>query len=150
MKKPIFYTWPLTVLMAITIFTGCSTSADKDKIAETNVTTTNEELQQAKQQELNAEYPAFKKDAEVKIAANDKRIAELRGNLSASGKSPLDDMRRQKIDDLQKRNADLRARLYGYEKERSDWLTFKTKFNQDADKLRDAFRDFGNDLKKKD
>ena len=139
---------PIAVLMA-TIFTSCETPAQKEQVAQANVEGAKEELQQAKQQELNAEYPAFKKDAEVRIADNDKRIADLRANLSQSGKSPMDDMRRQKIDDLQKRNADLRARLYGYEKERSDWQTFKTKFNQDADNLHNAFKDFGNDLKKK-
>jgi hypothetical protein len=148
MKKTI-YTLAVTAIMTGTALASCESPAQKQEIAANNVSVANEELQQAKQQELNAEYPAFKKDAELKITANDKRIAELREKLSASGKSPLDDIRRQRIDDLQKRNAELRARLYGYEKERSDWLTFKAKFNQDADNLRDAFKDFGNDLKKK-
>jgi len=147
MKKTI-YSLSVITFMAGGALMSCESAAQKQQIAANNVVAAKEELQQAKQQELNAEYPAFKKEAELKIAANDKHIAELRTKLS--GKSPMDDMRRQKIDDLQKRNAELRARLYGYEKERTDWLAFKAKFNNDADNLRDAFRDFGNDLKKKE
>jgi hypothetical protein len=147
--KPTIFTLPLTVLMAITIFTSCETPAQKEQLAQANVTGANEELQNAKQQQVNAEYPAFKKDAEIKIADNDKQVANLRVKLAKPGKSPLDDMRRQKIDNLEKQNADLRSQLYGYEKGPSDWTAFKLKFNHDADNLRDAFRDFGNDLKKK-
>ena len=140
---------PAAVLMAVTVFASCETPAQKQQVAQANVEGATEELQQAKQQEVNAEYPAFKKDAEIKIAGNDKQIADLRVKLAQPGKSPLDDMRRQKIDNLEKQNADLRSELYGYEKGPSDWTAFKLKFNHDEDRLHNAFRDFGNDLKKK-
>ena len=148
MKKTI-YMLPAAVLMAVTVFASCETPAQKQQVAQANVEGATEELQQAKQQEVNAEYPAFKKDAEIKIAGNDKQIADLRVKLAQPGKSPLDDMRRQKIDNLEKQNADLRSQLLGYEKGPSDWTAFKLKFNHDSDNLRNAFRDFGNDLKKK-
>lgn len=147
MRKTI-YAMSVASLLACNALASCESPAQKQEVAANNVVVAKEELQQAKQQELNAEYPAFKKKAEIEIAANDKHIAELRAKLAQPGKLPLDDIRRQKIDDLQKRNADLKARLYGYEKERSDWLTFKAKFNHDADDLRNAFNDFGKDLKK--
>ena len=60
----------------------------------------------------------------------------------------MDDFRRKKIEDLKKQNADLRAELYAYEKQPSDWEKFKLKFNHDADNLRDGFKEFGNDMKK--
>jgi|GEM_PF-934879 predicted small lipoprotein YifL len=148
MKKTI-YTLAVTVMMTGTALAGCGPSAPKQEMAETNVTAAKEELQNAKQQQVNAEYPAFKRNAEIKIADNEKQIANLRAKLAQPGKSPMDDMRRQKIDNLEKQNADLRSELYGYEKGPSDWTAFKLKFNHDEDRLHNAFRDFGNDLKKK-
>ena len=147
--KKLIYTAPLfAILMAGMILTGCQTPAQKEDAAKENVQNAKEELKDAKQ-EVNAEYPAFKRDAEVQINANETRIATLREKLNASGgKAPLDPMRKQRIDDLEKRNAELRSRLYGYEKERSDWETFKAGFNADMRKLDNAFTDFGNDLKK--
>ena len=147
--KKLIYTIPLcAVLMAGMILTGCQTPAQKEDAAKENVQNANEQLKDAKQ-EVNAEYPAFKRDAEVQINANENRIATLREKLNTSGgKAPLDPMRKQRIDDLERRNAELRSRLYGYEKERSDWETFKAGFNADMHKLDNAFTDFGNDLKK--
>ena len=141
----IFHTLTLS-LLAGALLVSCQTKEQKVEESKQNVTEAKQDLKDAKQ-ELNAEYPAFKQNAEEQIAANDKRIAQLRENLSQSGNAPLDNVRRQRIDDLEKRNSDLRSRLYGYEKERSDWETFKSKFNEDAAKLNKAFKDFGNDLK---
>lgn len=97
-------------------------------------------------QTLNPEYPAFRKNAEQQIADNDKRIADLRIK-TRPGSDPTDEVRRQKIDDLEKRNADLRSRLFGYEKLHNDWETFKRDFTHDMDNLHDAFRDMGEDMK---
>ena len=135
-----------SVVLTGAILTSCQSKEQKVEDSKQQVVDAKQDLKEAKQ-ELNADYPAFKRDAEEQIAANDKRIAELREKLARSGKAPLDNMRRQRIDELQKENAELRSRLYGYEKERSDWETFKRKFNEDAAKLRQAFKDFGNDLK---
>ena len=144
MKKSIY----TLALISGTILMSCQTPAQKEEAAETKTQATNQDLREAKQQELNAEYPAFRKDADQQITDNEKRIERLRAELDRPGKHPLDDARKQKIDDLEKRNAELRSRLYGYETERSDWTAFKIKFNHDKDNLRDAFKDFGDDLKK--
>lgn len=145
--KKIIYILSFNVLAAGALLSSCQTKEQKVEESKQDVKDAKQELKDARQ-ELNAEYPAFKKDAEEKIAANDKRIAELKEKLAKPGKAPLDDMRKQRIGDLEKRNAELRSRLYGYEKERSDWEAFKRQFNKDMDNLGDAFRDFGNDLKK--
>ncbi len=137
----------INALIAGLVLTACETKEQKVQDAKQDVQNAKQELKDAKN-ELNTEYPSFKKDAEAKIAANDERIAELKAKVNKPGKAPLDDMRRRKIDDLEKRNADLRARLYGYEGVRSDWESFKRDFNHDMDNLSEAFKDFGNDLKK--
>jgi DNA repair exonuclease SbcCD ATPase subunit len=146
MKKTI-YIIMLNAVIAGAFLASCESKEQKVENAKQNVKEAKEELKQTKQ-ELNAEYPAFKRDAEEKILANDKRIAALREKLAKPGKAPLDDAREQRIKDLEKRNAELRRRLYDYEKEHSDWESFKRQFNHDMDNLGDAFRDFGNDLKK--
>ena len=142
MKKTI-YTLGLVAGIALV---SCQTPAQKEEAAEANLQTAKENLSAAKQ-ELNAEYPAFRKDADQQITDNEKEIASLRAKLD-KGKTPIDATRRQKVEDLEKQNADLKSKLYGYEKERTDWLAFKQEFNRQKDKLHDAFRDFGDDLKK--
>jgi Skp family chaperone for outer membrane proteins len=142
MKKSIY---TLGLIAGIALM-SCQTPAQKEEAAEANLQTAKENLATAKQ-DLNAEYPSFRKDADQQITDNEKEITSLRAKLDKD-KTPLDNVRRQKIEDLEKQNADLRSKLYGYEKERTDWLAFKQAFNRDRDKLRDAFRDFGDDLKK--
>jgi chromosome segregation ATPase len=145
--KKIIHALALNVLVAGALLTSCQTKEQKVEESKQDVKDAKQELKDSRQ-ELNAEYPAFKSNAEEQLAANDKRIAVLRAKLAQPGKSPLDDARAQKIDALEKRNAELRSRLSGYENERSDWGAFKSQFNHDADNLSDAFKDFGNDLKK--
>jgi DNA repair exonuclease SbcCD ATPase subunit len=143
--KKIIQSLAIAPIIITSLLTAGNIKAQSVEAAKENVKESKEQLKQA---QLNAAYPAFKKNAENKIAENESHIDNLKAKLAEPGKSPLDDMRRQKIEDLRKQNADLRAELYGYEKERSDWETFKAKFNHDADKLGKAFTDFGNDLKK--
>ena len=150
MKKSIY----TLALISGTILMSCQTPAQKEKEAQENVTSAQQDLKGAQQdlkgaqKDLNAEYPGFRKDAEMQIADNETRIAKLRAKLDKPGKMPLDNARKQRIDDLEKKNADLRSMLNGYETERSDWTAFKAKFNHAKDNVRDAFNDFGDDLKK--
>lgn len=101
-----------------------------------------EDLKEA-QKELSKEYPAFRIEAEAKIDANDKRIAELSAIVNKPGDKLFDDMRRKRIEELKQKNADLRNRLYNYEKEQSDWEVFKREFNRDLDGIVEAFKDLG-------
>ena len=143
MKKTIFYT-ALAAIAASSIFTSCESKEKKVEDAKEDVEDAKQELKET-QSELNAEYPTFKTDAETKIADNEKRIAELREKLNKPGKAPLDEMRKKRIDELEEKNAVLRSRLYGYEKERTDWEAFKREFNHDMEGIRDAFKDLGKD-----
>jgi chromosome segregation ATPase len=142
-----------TALIAGIILTSCQTPAQKEAAAEAKVDTAQSNLNTAKtnldttKAELNPEYPAFRRDADQQIADNDKKISKLRAKLTDTN-SPANDMRSKKIDQLEKQNADLKSRLYGYETERSDWVVFKVRFNHDKDNLNQAFTDFGDDLKK--
>lgn len=142
MKKG-FVTLASIAMVAGATFTACQNKEQKVEDAKENVEDAKQDLREA-QRELNAEYPTFKTDAEQRITANENRIAELRQKINTGGK-PLDNMREQRIKDLEQKNADLRARLYGYEKERSDWEEFKREFNHDMDELGNAISDLGKD-----
>jgi hypothetical protein len=143
MKKA-FYT---LALAAGTILAGCQTPAQKEEAAQVKVNEANQDLKDAKL-ELDAEYPDFRKNAEAQINANDSLITALRIKQDQSGAAPASGERKQKIDDLEKANVELRSRLYGYETQRTSWLDFKREFNRDKDKLSQAVHDFGEDLKK--
>ena len=143
MKKTIFYTAVLAIFTG-SIFTSCDSKQENVEDAKEEVAEAKEELKEA-QRELSAEYPAFKTEAEVRIDANEKRIAELRSVINQPGKKPLDEARAKRIDQLQEENARLKSRLYGYEQERSDWEAFKREFNHDMDELGNSFKDLGKD-----
>ena len=94
------------------------------------------------------EFVAFKSDVNVKIAEDEKRIAELKAKLAKSGEKPMDDMRRKRIEELEISIAELKTRLNDYEKTPSDWEAFKTEFKHDMDAIGDGFKELGNDSKK--
>ena len=150
MKKTIY----MTAVMAGIILASCQTPAQKEEAAEVKVDSAQSDLSNAKsdlkdaKQEVNPEYPAFKRNAEEQIADNDKKIVKLRGKQDASDNTMANNMREKRIDALEKENADLRSRLLAYETQHSDWETFKVSFNHDMDKVNKAFADFGKDLKK--
>jgi len=141
MKKTIYYTAVLAIAAGC-IFSSCQSKTDRENAANKNVQDAKEELKE-EQKELNAEYPAFKTDAESKIASNDKRIGELRTQINKPGKT-FDELRKKRIDELEEKNAQLRSRLNGYETERSDWESFKREFNSDMEGMGEAFKNLGN------
>lgn len=148
MKKTIFAAIA-TACLSGAILTSCESKQEKVQDAQENVNDAKQDLKDAKQDaanDLNAEYPAYKNDMQARIDANDKEIASLQEKLAKSGGSrPLDPARQRRVDELKQRNADLRARLYGYEKEKGDWETFKREFNHDMDELGTSIKDLGKD-----
>jgi chromosome segregation ATPase len=137
MKKQM-YSIAIAAITAGTLFTACQSKEKQVENQETKVENDKQNMQAA-QDSLNAEYPNFRADAEKKITANDEKISRLRDGLNHAGERPLDEARRRKIDDLQRRNADLRARLDTYKTAQGDWATFKAKFDMDMDSLNSAY-----------
>jgi len=148
MKKPI-----LTLALAVLfipgiILTGCKSPTQKAQDAKENVQSAREDLKDAKQEENTTavkaandeEWKAFKIDADAKIKQNELRISELKTKLKKPGKG-LDEADKQRIDALEKRNDDLKSRLSGYDKNKTDWESFKRDFNHDNDGLGTALKD---------
>jgi chromosome segregation ATPase len=155
MKKSIFTLALAGTLIAGTIFTGCQSSAQKESVAQDKVNDAKQDLKEA-QDDAKAEatklagveeWKEFKNDSEIKIRDNEVRIAELKAKLNKPG-TTLDPLYEKRIDTLEKKNRDMKARIYDYEKSQSDWETFKREFNHDMDELGQALKDFTVDNKK--
>jgi hypothetical protein len=141
MKKTISYA-ALALILAGSFTTSCESNVQREKRAQENLLDAQQELRDA-QIALDEEYPAFKIEAEAKIAANEKRIEMLNLVIIHPNDRSLEDARRQKIEVLNQKNRDLRNELKAYEREGSDWKAFKHKFNQDMNGLVDALKEFG-------
>ncbi len=92
------------------------------------------------------EWTAFKKEAEEKIAANERRIEELKVKLKKPGKL-LDKMYEDRIEKLRDRNKELRSKIVTYETTQTDWEKFKEEFNHDVSELGEAINDVFTDNK---
>jgi chromosome segregation ATPase len=144
-----------TLLTSGTAITGCQTSSENVEKAQEKVKDAEQELkvvqkdanEEAMRVASAEEWQAFKDETELKIKGNEVRIAELKNKMKTSGKT-LDSMYEQRITDLEQKNKDLRARMLGYDKNQSNWETFKREFNHDMDELGKALKDLTIDNKK--
>ena len=154
MKKIILTLVVATAFLAGTMLTGCQSSAQKEASARDNVQEAKQDLKNV-QEDANAEaqklanaeeWKTFKSDAEITIRNNEIRIADLKVKLNKPG-TVLDPMYVKKIETLEQQNKDLKKRIEDYEKNQSDWETFKREFNHDMDELGRALKDLTVDNK---
>jgi chromosome segregation ATPase len=154
MKKTIFILSMATSLVLGAILIGCQSSAQKEKTAQDKVQDAKQDLK-AVQNDINTEaqkvataeeWKEFKIKTEEMISNNEKSIAELKAKIKKAGKT-LDALRENRIDKLEQQNRDLKARLEDYEKNQSDWESFKVEFNHDMDELGKALKDLTVDNK---
>lgn len=144
MKKSIFnLAIPITFFAAL-LFTGCQSPAQKVDNAESNLNDANQNLKDAKADEIVAnkkavaaeEWKAFRAETEIKIKDNEARITELRAKKKTTGKT-LDAAYTQRIDTLEQKNLGMRTMMDDYESTNisSDWEEFKREFNHDMEEL---------------
>lgn len=155
MKKTLFILVVTSVFTAGTIFTSCQSSTNKQESAQLKVQDAREDLNQAKK-EANVvdqrvataeEWKLFRSESEVKINANQVRIAELKVKVNKPGEV-LDPMYSKKITALEQQNKDLRTKLFAYEKSQTNWEVFKREFNSDMDNMGEAFKNLTVDNKR--
>ena len=143
MKKNPIITLAIVFLFAAgMMLTFCKSPTQKAEDAKDNVKDAREDLNVAKQKADTAivkaandeVWKAFKIDADAKIKKNELRISELK----VKSKNEAD---KQKVDALETRNAELQNRISDYEKNKTDWESFKRDFNQANDELVIALKD---------
>lgn len=144
--KKIAYLFSTIMLTGSVSMLSCNNTADttdndekKDTVViEDKDNTVNERVATAE------EWAEFKREAEQKIDANEKRIAELREKRKKSGKV-MDKVYEERIEALQERNRNLRLKITNYETNKTDWDRFKEEFNRDMDELGKAIGDIFKD-----
>ena len=148
MKKSI-----LKVAFAITIvaifYNSCASPDQKVDAAQANLQEAKQDLREAKKDSVTAaikaasadEWKLFKNDAEATIKNNEIRIAQLKEKMKNSGDA-MNAVYSKKIDDMEMHNHNLKLKVENYEKNNSDWETFKAEFNHDVNELGQALKDF--------
>lgn len=128
-------------ILSFSMFTSCTSPSEKVEAAQDSANIANENLSIAQQNEAEAEeWKTFKIEANVTIKQNELKIAELRVKMHKSDNS-LSAVYQTRIDTLEKSNEDLKVRISTYDKNHSDWATFKKDFNKDLNDLGQAIKD---------
>ena len=153
MKKTL-YTLALTTLMVGTVLTSCQNTTKKEEAAQDNVEEARDNLNDAKEELSDArklateeEWNSFKASTNATIAENEMKIKEMKARMKKTGTS-IDEDYAQRIDILEQKNNDIKAKIERYKNDTSsDWESFKKEYNSDVDELGEAFRNFTVDNK---
>lgn len=146
MTKPTLTTVVTSIFIAGLLFTGCKSTAQKEDDAEEKVADAKADLKDAQDNSATAaqktataeEWKIFKLETELKIKKNELQIANLKTSMNKPGKA-MDAALAQRIANLEQKNTDLKNRVIFYEKNNTDWNTFKSEFNHDMEELSRAF-----------
>jgi chromosome segregation ATPase len=131
------------------ILLSCQSTTEKEEKATEDVQEAKHELADVKK-DIKAdsieaikteEWRIFRNEADARIRSNDIRIAALKKKIEKPG-NKMDAEYPQSILDLEKKNKDLRDRMDAYEKNQSDWESFKREYNHDMEELGEALKDF--------
>jgi len=129
------------VLISGFLLTGINfAQATKVETAKEKVKAAKIELKDA-QAESDKEYRQFKADVDLKIAANEKSIAEFKVKIkTANEKYKI--KYEKKIVVLEERNTELKKRISDYKYEGKDqWVIFKRGFNRDLKAVGKGIKD---------
>ena len=145
LTRPILKYVALTGIVASMILTGCNSPAKKLENARDKVEEANEGVIEANKDLNSAQYDSvqlFKKEAEEKIAANEKSIVDFKTRIAYQ--KAVDKIKYEKqIADLDQKNGDMRKSLADYQQQGKDkWVAFKHKFSHDMNELGKAFKQF--------
>ena len=150
LAMPLLVVPMLTVLSAGIMLTSCQTSEQKVSDAKDKVNDATQDLKNVQkaaneaeaQKAANAEsWRTFKNESEAKIKSNEAVIDELNTKMHSSGKK-VQAVFKKNIAELKQKNHDMMVRMNAYEKNQSDWESFKREYNHDMDELGRALKDF--------
>ncbi|MEO0059138.1 MAG: hypothetical protein RLZZ312_785 [Bacteroidota bacterium] len=144
MKKLIL----MLAVVSATIFASCKSNSEKEEDAVQKVENANENLDEVQSEVQNdqiakandAEWQTYKSDANMAIAENETRIAELQTAINKPGNN-FDAAYKRNITSLVDKNAALKRRISDYENNQTDWETFKREFDSDMQSFGKAFKD---------
>lgn len=135
-------------LLLTTLFIHCKSNAEKEADAMEEVqeatrnldTITSQIKQNAIDRASDVEWQTYKEEAYKTIAQNEIRIKALQMAINKPGKT-FDATYKKSIDGLEKRNNILKTKISDYEKNQTNWDTFKREFDSDMTEIGKALKD---------
>ena len=148
MKQLIFSITLSIIIMIGSILSSCQSPSQKVEDAQVKVDDAKKDLKEVQkdanteaQKAANAEeMKAFRSETDLTIKNYEMQIGDLKDKMKKSGKK-LDAVYQKNIDVLEQKIKDLKIKLDNYEKNQSDWQSFKREFNHDMDELGKALKD---------
>ena len=137
------YISAILFLLCASILIGCESK--KEEAAEDNkeiiTETTKETVFEA--DKSSSEWVEYKASAEKSINNNDERIKELKDKISKPGMPNMDKIRQKQIDELERRNTTLRARIMDFKEDdtHSNWQQFKLDVQKELDEMQKSIDD---------
>jgi len=142
------FTVVIATAIAATSFTSCNSTKEKVENAENKVEDAKQNLKDVVKDSITDaqkaatayEWKMFKNDADATIKNNEIRIKDLKAKMKKSD-AAADVAYSKMVDDLEQQNQNLKLKIDNYDKNHSDWESFKREFNHDVDGLGKAFKD---------
>jgi len=153
-KKSIFKMALLACIAALSI-TGCSNSSEQkvetakeDLVqAEENLNEANQNLEETRIDSM--EYAKFKVEAEIEIAKNNLKIANLEEDMKQD-KKDLKVKYEADLETLKKKNSDLKSEVNSNKNSTNEeWEAFKIRFNKEMEELGQSLINLSERNKKK-
>jgi hypothetical protein len=134
----IAYVSAILFLLCASFLIGCES---KKEASEDNMETTKETVLVTEMP--SSEWKEYKADAEKSISNNDERIKELKAKIKKPGTPNLDKLREKQINELESRNATLRARIMEFKEDEahSNWQQFKMDVQKELDEMQKSIDD---------
>lgn len=133
MKKS-FLTLFVAAFFAGTIFTSCSSSAEKVEDAQEEVNESQEELNEANKEYLE-EMERYRLEAAERTAQNQESIAEFEQRIAKQKADAREDYKKR-IAELNQKNTDLKKQMEDYKDSgKENWEVFKKQYNHSMDEL---------------
>lgn len=135
--------------ISLALISGCNKKADKNlQDAQENAAAAGQNVRDAAANTAKDEWLNFKSAAEARIEDNNKIIADYKVKMTNT-KGKLSASYDKKIDALELKNKDLKAKLAAYKDEGKDaWDKFRTEFSKDMDDLGESLKGFTDDSTK--
>lgn len=134
----------ISAFMLAAVFMGCNTPEEKVEKAKENVEEANAKLDKAQKEleEHKVQVEKYRQEIVEQLAANRRRIVELRADVDNAQKGTKEALTKQ-VNELEERNDAMEKRLIEFnEVGKEQWENFKTEFSHDMDDLGQALRNF--------
>lgn len=129
------------LFIGTTVFTACTSSAQKVEDAKENAVEAAGDLNKANEEYM-ADMEKYRTVSNDKIAANEQNIAQFKKRIEDEKKEAKAEYNK-KIEDLEKKNSDIKKKLADYKTDsKANWDLFKAEFNREMDELGNAIVSF--------